>query len=44
MDWIKSSKLLNEGILWQEWLVGIGAILCGTIAAWLRYRRKDLLV
>lgn len=44
MDWIKSAKLLSKGILWQEWLVGIGVTLCGTAAAWLRYRKKDLLV
>lgn len=44
MDWIKNTKLLNEGILWQEWLVGLGVIVCGAGAAWMRYRTKDLLV
>ena len=44
MDWIKSDKLMHKGILWQEWLVGIGVIVCTTMAAWLQYRRKDLLV
>ncbi|MDD3230296.1 MAG: ABC transporter permease subunit [Oscillospiraceae bacterium] len=44
MDWIKTAKLMSEGILWQEWLVGAGVILCGITAAWLRYRQKDLLV
>jgi len=44
MDWIKSAKLMDAGIRWQEWLVGITVILAGLSAAWLRYRRKDLLV
>ena len=44
MDWIKSDKLMREGILWQEWLVGIGVIVCTTMAAGIQYRRKDLLV
>lgn len=44
MDWIKSAKLLKEGILWQEWLVGLGVMACGTGAGWLGYRKKDLLV
>ena len=44
LDWIKSAKLMSEGILWQEWLVGIGVIACATMTAWLQYRQKDLLV
>ena len=44
MDWIKTTKLMSEGILPQEWAVGIAVILCGVGAAWLRYRRKDLLI
>ena len=44
MDWIKSAKLMQEGILWQEWLVGVGVIVCAAMAAWTQYRRKDLLV
>ena len=44
MDWIKSAKLMGDGILWQEWLVGIVVIVGCTAGACLRYRRKDLLV
>ena len=44
MDWIKAKKLLNEGILTQEWLIGIVVITGCISAAWLRYRKKDLLI
>lgn len=44
MDWIKTEKLMSEGILVQEWTVGIAVIAVCTCAAWLRYRRKDLLI
>lgn len=44
MDWIKSGKLMSRGILPGEWLVGLSVILVSTAAAWLVYRRKDLLV
>lgn len=44
MDWIKTEKLMSDGILPEEWLVGAAVILCGVGAAWLRYRRKDLLI
>lgn len=43
MDWIKPAKLLGEGILWQEWAVGFGAIFLAMALAWLRYRKKDWL-
>ena len=44
MDWIKTNKLMTEGILPEEWIVGISVIIGCTVAAWLRYRKKDLLV
>lgn len=44
MDWIKTDKLLREGILMQEWIVGLAVIAGSVLAAWLRYRRKDLLI
>lgn len=44
MDWIKAHKLMTEGIRPQEWIVGIAVIAACTLAAWLRYRKKDLLV
>ncbi|MEL7610378.1 MAG: ABC transporter permease subunit [Bacillota bacterium] len=44
MDWIKPQKLLTDGILPEEWIVGCSVILLSPSAAWLRYRRKDLLI
>ncbi|MDL2324274.1 ABC transporter permease [Ruminococcaceae bacterium OttesenSCG-928-A16] len=44
MDWVKTEKLMSEGILVQEWIVGFAVIVCGIGAAWLRYRKKDLLI
>ena len=44
MDWIKSEKLMRDGILVQEWVVGITVILIANGAAYLQYRRKDLLI
>ncbi len=44
MDWIKTNKLMTEGILPAEWIVGGSVIIGCTVAAWLQYRKKDLLV
>ena len=44
MDWIKAQKLLSKGILPQEWAAGAGVIVLALLAAWLRYRKKDLLI
>jgi len=44
MDWIKANKLMTQGILPEEWAVGIAVILVCTAAAWILYRKKDLLV
>ena len=44
MDWIKTNKLMSEGILLEEWIAGISVIIVCTVAAWLQYRKKDLLV
>ena len=44
MDWIKAEKLLSEGLSTYEWLVGCLVILSASLAAWMRYDRKDLLI
>lgn len=44
MDWIKVQKLMNDGIGTAEWIIGISIIIVCSIAAWVRYRNKDLLV
>lgn len=44
MDWIKTRKLMTEGIHLEEWVIGGGVILVCTLAAWFRYRKKDLLI
>ncbi|HHY83707.1 MAG TPA: ABC transporter permease subunit [Clostridiales bacterium] len=43
MDWIKTNKLMTEGILTKEWIIGIVTIIVSTIAAHEIYKRKDLL-
>lgn len=44
MDWIKPQKVLAEGILPEEWIVGCSVILLCTLTAWVCYRKKDLLI
>ena len=44
LDWIKAKKLLNVGILPQEYAVGIAVIVFGMVSAWLHYLKKDLLI
>lgn len=44
MDWIKTEKLMAEGIRPEEWIAGGLVILGCTLAGWLRYRKKDLLI
>ncbi len=44
MDWIKVQKLMGEGIRPAEWLIGAALIVICPLAAWMRYRRKDLSV
>jgi len=44
LDWIKAAKLMSKGILWQEWIIGITCSIACICAAWLRYRKKDLLI
>jgi ABC-2 type transport system permease protein len=44
MDWIKTAKLMSEGIRWQEWLIGILIILAGVFSASRAYKGRDLLV
>lgn len=42
MDWIKTQKLMIEGIKTNEWLVGISIILICLVASHEIYKRKDL--
>lgn len=44
MDWIKTQKLMGEGITPTEWGIGIAIIVLCPLLAALRYRKKDLLV
>ncbi len=44
IDWIKTTKLMNEGIRWQEWLLGTAIIVGGIAVAGRVYKRKDFLV
>lgn len=44
MDWIKAQKLMEEGLTAGEWAVGAAVIVVCTLAAYLRYRKKDFLV
>ena len=44
MDWIKTEKLMSEGILWQEWLIGGIVIVIGLFITYNRYKKRDLLV
>lgn len=43
MDWVKTQKLMSEGIRPMEWVIGLILLIGCPLAAWLRYRRKDLL-
>jgi ABC-2 type transport system permease protein len=42
MDWIKAQKLMSEGILAREWLIGISTIVVSFLAALEIYKKKDL--
>lgn len=42
MDWIKAQKLMTEGILAREWLIGISTIILSILAAHEIYKNKDL--
>ena len=44
LEWIKSQKLLTDGILLKEWIIGCSVIGGCTLAAWIRYLKKDLLI
>ena len=44
MDWIKIQKLMSEGILAEEWIVGAAVIIIGAAATLIRYNKKDLLI
>lgn len=42
MDWIKTQKLMTEGIKMEEWVIGIFTIIISYLLAHLMYNRKDL--
>ena len=42
MDWIKTQKLMTEGIRREEWIIGILVILISSIASFEIYKRRDL--
>ncbi|WP_431028996.1 ABC transporter permease subunit [Lysinibacillus sp. LZ02] len=42
MDWIKTQKLMTDGILLEEWVIGLLIIVFCLIAAKEMYKRKDL--
>ena len=44
MDWIKTQKLMADGILPGEWIVGIAVIAGCVSAACVKYGKKDFLV
>lgn len=44
LDWIKTEKLLREGIRLGEAAAGLAALCVFTVAAWFCFRRKDLLI
>lgn len=43
MDWIKTQKLMAEGIRKEEWLIGMLIIITFPLASWRIYKRRDLL-
>lgn len=42
MDWIKTQKLMTEGIYMEEWLIGIFTIIICSFVSYVTYRKKDL--
>ena len=44
MDWIKTQKLMTDGILIQEWIIGLVLIVGCNLTAYIKYSRRDLLV
>ncbi|MDL2301112.1 ABC transporter permease [Lachnospiraceae bacterium OttesenSCG-928-D06] len=44
MSWIKTQKLMSDGITLYEWIIGIVLIVSSIWIACLKYRRKDLLI
>jgi ABC-2 type transport system permease protein len=42
LDWIKTQKLMTDGIRPNEWLIGISVIIVCTVVSYLIYKRKDL--
>lgn len=44
MEWIGAQKLLHEGLLIQEWIIGIVIIVVCTSIAYFKYRKKDFLI
>jgi ABC-2 type transport system permease protein len=44
MDWIKTTKLLSEGIASEEWAVGLSAVVLSLASAVFLYAKKDMKV
>jgi len=42
MDWIKTQKLMSEGINNEEWLIGVLTIIVCSLASHEIYKRRDL--
>ncbi|MBC7087914.1 MAG: ABC transporter permease subunit [Tissierellales bacterium] len=42
MDWIKTQKLMTEGIYTIEWLIGVSTIIICSFASYKIYRKRDL--
>lgn len=42
IDWVKTQKLIAEGIHREEWLIGIFTIIICSFATYVTYRKKDL--
>jgi ABC-2 type transport system permease protein len=42
MDWIKTQKLMTDGISMKEWLIGISVIVICSVTSYVIYKRKDL--
>jgi len=42
MEWIQTQKLIDDGILINEWIIGIVTIIASYVIAYKIYKKKDL--
>ncbi len=42
MDWVKTQKLMTEGICVEEWLIGLSTIIICSLASFEIYKKRDL--